>query len=339
MIYLQNGYACMHDIMNDKQPFIFCIGPRGTGKTYGALLEVLSQKKRIIYLRRTQTEMNLITSEITSPFKHLLEDHPEITPVQVKKIADNLAEFYQVENEQENIVGYIAALSTFANIRGVDFSDVGLILYDEFIPEKRSRPIKEEYEALMNMYETTNRNRELEGKDPIKLICLANSNDIANPIFMGLGVVNRVAKMMLKETCYYSDPAHNLAIYMLQRSPISARKKETVLYQLTRGSDFERMAISNIFALDRSAVRGMPLQEYKPLVSLGELLILKHKSRDEYYARCGKPNGTCEVEFTTSDMDQKRFRLRFAYLYAAYLSGNVIFEDEASMILFEKIFK
>ena len=66
------------------------------------------------------------------------------------------------------------ALSTFGNLRGVDFSDVDMIFFDEFVPQKNARPIKAEAEAFFNLYETVNRNRELDGRPPVRVLMLSN---------------------------------------------------------------------------------------------------------------------------------------------------------------------
>ena len=36
-MYLNNGYLNMKDILTNKYHFVFMIGGRGTGKTYGTL--------------------------------------------------------------------------------------------------------------------------------------------------------------------------------------------------------------------------------------------------------------------------------------------------------------
>ena len=70
-----------------------------------------------------------------------------------------------------------------------------LWIFDEFIPERHERPIKNEGAAFLNAYETMNRNRELQGYKPIQTLCLANANDLGNPIFMELGLVSRAMRM------------------------------------------------------------------------------------------------------------------------------------------------
>ena len=330
-LYLENGYAAQYSIIEQGNTFIFEVGARGTGKTYGAMDYLITWNKRFIYLRRTQNEADLVKSDLLNPFKALNMDKGyDVKPGRGKNIFPFL--------KDKEVIGYGAGLSTFANIRGVDFSDVDIIFYDEFIPEKQARPIKEEYDALMNMYETVNRNRELQGKKPVKLVCCANSNRLDNPIFLGLQIVNKAAKMMEKGTEEFHDKSKDLTLIMFMRSPISDQKKETALYKLTAGSDFQRMAIYNQFDYDNENIRPSKIREYTPSVRIGELCIYKHKHRREYYVNC-KQFGTFPKTYTTSDMDRKRFFQQQIHLWDAYIMNHVFFEDAVSVYLFEKYFE
>lgn len=336
-LYDKNGYINQEEILETPDVFIFEIGPRGTGKSYGILKYILEQDFKFILLRRSQTEMNTIKNNITNPFKSVLHEFPE-TIIQCDSIAENIGVFQRMDGEEEpRNIGYLAALSTFKNVRGMDFSDVDIIFYDEFIPEKHARPIKEEYDVFLNMYETINRNRELQGQKPVKLVCAANSNDIANPIFIGLEIVERIGRMMNRKIESWSDPVRALSVYMFMKSPISEQKAETALYQLTAGSGFQDMALRNMFDLDESAISSRELKEYKPLARIGELVLYQHKSRDEYYIRCGK-SGTVPDVYSTSDIDAKRFIKKYGYIFIAYLRDMVRFETSTARILFERYF-
>lgn len=335
-LYNSLGYVDIPKIMDRSDTFDFIIGARGTGKSYGILDVCRQLDSKFIYMRRTQTEADLISSDVTNPFKTLNQDKDDDIHIMA---VSGIPVFCRLDADGNPVetLGYITALSTFANIRGMDFSDVTVIFYDEFIPEKRARPIREEFEALMNAYETVNRNRELKGEKPVKLICAANSNDIANPIFLGLQIVNRISKMAEKGIEEYHDPDRELSVYMLMHSPVSRKKMETALYKLTAASRFQDMAIRNIFDIDLSAVRSANLKEFKPVVRVGELVIYKHKGRREYYARCGS-SGTVPVVLSTSDIDRKRFLKRYNTIYLMYLQNHVYFEDETAMIIFERLF-
>lgn len=338
-LYLESGYINEEDIISSADTFIFQIGARGTGKSYGILKYLLDHKIQFMMLRRTQTEADMISTPVTNPFKALMMADPKLD-LQIESVSKNLSCFTmpgETEEDPRIRIGYLAALSTFATIRGADLSDVEMIFYDEFIPENHQRPIRDEYAALMNVYETVNRNRELQGRQPVKMVSASNSNELANPIFIGLEIVDRIARMMKKGIEVYKDPDKSLAVYMFMKSPISDQKAKTSLYKLTAGNDFQNMALRNMFDLDTRYIKSRALKEYKPIVKIGELVLYEHKGRREYYARCGA-SGTIPHVFTTSDTDKKRFVKSYNYLYLRYLSGYMYFENSTSQVLFEKLF-
>ena len=56
-IYGENGYLDFPAIMAAvRVPFLFIIGGRGTGKTYGAEKWAIESGKKFIFLRRTQSQ-------------------------------------------------------------------------------------------------------------------------------------------------------------------------------------------------------------------------------------------------------------------------------------------
>ena len=326
--YPDSGYVNIGGILCEGYPFNFVCGGRGTGKTYDALRMARKSKKKFILLRRTQTQADTISNPKFSVFKPLNDDEGwDIQPV---KVGDHLKAFV---DEDDNIIGYVFALSTLSNIRGFDASDVELIIYDEFIPEKHERPIKNEAEALWNAYETINRNRELKGQAPVQLLCLANANDITNPVFESLGLIRTADRMQKKGTERWTDDRRGIQLIMLQRSPISQKKSQTVLYNLTEGSGYSRMAIENSFNVDRQHVRPRPLSEYVPVCQIGELFIYRHKSESRLYCTTHKA-GVFGRKFGSSDTDRIYYRRMFCHHWEMYIQNLVDFED----VLSEKLY-
>ena len=68
MLYHENGYVDIPWIISRGLPFMFVYGGRGTGKTYGALDTVLEQKLKFIYLRKSQTQADIVGKPEFSPF-------------------------------------------------------------------------------------------------------------------------------------------------------------------------------------------------------------------------------------------------------------------------------
>ena len=233
-------------------------------------------------------------------------------------------------------LGYSMALSTISNLRGFSAEDVTLLIFDEFIPERHERPIKEEAAAFLNAYETINRNRELDGRPPLQAVCLANSNDAGNPIFTELGLITKVEGMKKRGQSISLDYQRGIGIFMLDNSSISRAKQETALYKMTAGSDFEQMALFNEFDDFRynESVKSMPLAEYKPLCVAGELCFYKHKSKNEYYCSSTKTGSPEEYHATSKDL--ARWRRKYSFLWAAYLRNIIKFESSTAEIIFCK---
>ena len=332
-LYLESGYLDFEKIAARKTAFNFIIGGRGTGKTYGAISYATQRYKekhaKFILLRRTQIQLDKIANMAFSPFKSI------DSKFYMKAITKNV---YGIYYDQESIpAGYGVALSTISSLRGFDASDVDLIIYDEFIGEKHERALKSEGEALLNAYETINRNRELNGAAACKMFLLANSNDLANPVFITLGLVTVAENMKRKNIEFYEDTNRGFSLYILGETPVSKRKAQTALYKMAADTEFSDMALLNEFAADEMAnIKSLSLKNYKAVCRCGEITIYKHKSNNEYYITPAD-KGTLK-EYSASDMDLRRFRREKYYLWLAYLHNNITFESYTQKVLFEKYF-
>ena len=344
-LYLKSGYADVRSMIETDVPFIFIVGGRGTGKTYGALKYILDTDKRFMFMRRTQTQMDIVSKPALSPFKAINMDTGY--NVGVKPLNKHITAFYHFQfdsEEQQDMpsgapIGYGCALSTVSNIRGFDGSEIEILVYDEFIGEKHERPIREEGSAFLNCYETLNRNRELKGQKPLKAVLLSNSNDLANPLFMDLKLVTTVEKMVRKNQDSLVDRNRGLAVFILNGSPVSQAKSKTALYRLVDAqSAFYQMAISNEFANEEiGLIKPQNIKEYKPQTVVGELCIYKHKSMSLYYVTEHK-SGSVKRVYETGEMELKRFRRDCFNYWLAYLNSHVLFESYIHQLLFEKYF-
>lgn len=342
-IYDDNGYVNIPEILKHEAIFIFIYGGRGTGKTYGSLQEFIDNQWKFIYLRRLQSQVDIVKKDEMQPFKQLNDDRGwSIKPYAVNKYISAFHDTDINEDGKEIPVGdtkgILTSLSTFSNLRGIDGHEIKIIHLDEFIPELNERPIKDEAGALFNAYETINRNRELNGEDPVKLLCTANSNRIDNPLFMELKLVRLAEKIRKSGDEYYYDKKRRMLLIDLYKSKISEAKSQTALYELTRGTEFYNMAIKNTFINEeRGRIESKPIKEYRPIVAIGELTIYKHKSKNEYYVtgfKSGSPK-----EYGVGERDRERFRKDCFFLWAAYMKNRVVFEEYINEILFDKYFK
>lgn len=333
-IYLKNGYVDIERILNYRIPFNFIIGGRGTGKTYGALKYAYENDIRFMLMRRTQAQCDLINKPEFNPYKVIATDLNR--DIRVKSISKYNALIYEYYGEdlEDKTMGYTCALSTIANMRGFDASDVTILLYDEFIPERHERALKNEGSAFLNAYETINRNRELQHKAPLQVLCMANAFNIANAVFLELGLVGICERMQNKGQELYINKERGILIAMLNKSDISRKKADTALYRITSGA-YADMALANDFSYnDASDIKSKGLKEFKLLCTVGEISIYKHKANRKYYVSEHR-TGTADI-FKSDEVGLKRYQKRYGLqLYSSYMRGNVTFENMLTKSLFE----
>lgn len=329
VVFLPSGYVNMRAVFELPFTFIWIVGGRGTGKTYGALEYLLESNTRFMLLRRTASQAQIVQNPAMTPIKSVVNDHGwKYTVAPVVKGIGGIYEYQNTDGKDELIypaAGYIASLSTFANVRGFDASDIDAIFYDEFIKEEHEKGMKGEADALLNAYETMNRNRELQGRNPIKMVAASNSTDLANPYFVRLGLVTEFERMRQKGQTVRELPDRGTCIIDLQHSPISEQKRDTALYRMARNTEFASMALDNAFGVDLGQYKSKSLKEYKPILAVGELVVYRHKSRQEFYItphRSGNP-----PYYGTSKQDLTRFRLQNRWIVAAYINQQISFES------------
>ena len=174
-IYTSEGWVNWQYIIEQNATFTQVVGARGVGKTYGLMRHMVENNKKFIYLRRLKSQLDQCGKDEGNPFKRLNMDLVcDIHPFP----AGGIVTFRHGDKTGEvQAVG--VALSVVANVRGVDFSDIDYIIFDEFIASEGERPIKNEFYAFLNFYETVNRNRELQGRDPVRV-------QYINPLFLSL---------------------------------------------------------------------------------------------------------------------------------------------------------
>lgn len=337
-VYLENGFLDFKFIYRSKIPFWFVVGGRAIGKTYGSLYDALELGLKIIYLRRTQSQADIVSRPEFSPYKAIMRDHPEYTII-TEPITKYNAGIYRIgENEDDKyLVGYTAALSTFSSIRGFDASDCDVLVFDEFCPESHERLIKNEAEAFLNCVETISRNRELMGRPPLKVLCLSNSNQLGNPLFVELRLVRVCEKLRNQGEDLYLNQKRGVAVLMPHDSPISKAKQQTSLYKLAGDrSDFSQMAIGNEFVSEGfSESRSMDLKNLIPLVTIGKVTIYKNKGDGKKYY-CSEHRTGNAPSFQDNDIDMVRFHNNYSWVRDVYISNKIIFEDHSAEILLKK---
>ncbi len=238
-----------------KYPSAWCyllVGGRSTGKTYNALLDCLVNKRVFFFVKRTIKDVeNLCKREKLNPFRAINRD----TGRDIKLIpeADGFGYF---QDENEDVIGYVGALTGIGKFTGFDLYDVDWIIFDEYIPRKWDRFMYSEGQMLLDLYMTISRDREIKGRAPLKLICLANSTTLSNPVNDTLQITDVMADMIAEgcEIRYIQE--REIVIHVLQKSEVSEELKKTSFYKGVSNTVFGSMAFDNTFASDDFSLIG-----------------------------------------------------------------------------------
>lgn len=334
-LYLRSGWINPERIFGSSCPIVICLGGRGIGKTYGCLEYIHTHRIPFVYMRRTQAQLDAVSIPALNPFNQVAADNGFV--MSCKKSSKYSVEFRSTEDAAADPDGIGIALSTFANIRGLSAERYDVLLFDEIIPERHERPIKEESSAFLNVLESLNRNRELTGRGPIKVILLSNSNTINSKILDSIGATMIIDKMIRRgQTVQRINDLIEVIRYT--DSPISEKKSKTLIYQIANNADFIDMSINNKFsASDFEAVRVQPLTEYSPLVVVSGVTVYRHKSMERYYI-VDRPDAGIK-EFSSLPLALKEFRKKYYFLYRQLITGHIYYNSIKSKMIFEDIWR
>ena len=330
-IYNSDGWVNWDYILSQDASFISIVGARGVGKTYGCFKKLVDERKKFIYLRRLKSQLDQCGKPEGNPFKKINDD----TGHDIKPFPSGGIISFRDGDKTGELVSVGVALSVVANVRGIDFSDFDYIVFDEFIASIGERPIKNEFSAFLNFYETVNRNRELTGKNPVKCLMLGNANTLINPYFSGWHFMKTAVKMITGGQMVWRTEDKTRLVILLLNSPISEQKRGTALYQ-NATTDFIDMALDNAFRTDETKIKSEPLKEYIHIVSVGEIGIYKHKSERKYYVSSTQAK---EPYYDSFGIGLKMFQQDFYMLRVHYMvSKNVLFESFEVEVIFRELF-
>ena len=330
-IYDCNGWVNWDYIMAQEESIISVVGARGTGKTYGLIKWLIEHDQKFIYLRRLKSQLEECRKESGNPFKKLNTD----LNIDIKPFPNAGSVVFRYGDKNGKTVAVGVALSVVANVRGIDYSDIDYIVFDEFISSDGERPIKNEFGAFLNFYETVNRNRELEGRPAVKALLLGNANRIANPYFTGWKCMKRVLRMITGNQMVWRSDDRTRMIILLLQSPISEMKSDTVLYK-NASRDFMEMALDNAFRTDETVIKSEPLKEFIHIVSIGEIGIYRHKTDRRYYVSATTAK---QPYYDAFGIGLKMFQQDYYMLRVYYMvNKSVTFESFEIELIFREMF-
>lgn len=311
------------------------IGKRQVGKTYGVIKFLLKSDAYHIYMRRTAEELDTVLSDPDlNPYLKMEREGYQVGAVRLGK---NYA-VGDVDSEGKLLKrrGIALPLSGLFKIRGFDADRYSDLILDEFVPEEIAIVREAEGSALVNALITINANRELEGRPPLRVWLLANSNRLNSPIMRELGLIPIIEKMMREKQEVYTDG--EMFVFRPESKVVSEKREETAVIRFLRKNNPQsrilKMAMNNEFPADETAyVSPRSLQGYKPLTGIDSIYI--YESGDNLLYICGNAHKKGK-HYSADKQDVEAFRLKYPLMKLYYVNGRCRFDSATSLFLFKK---
>lgn len=321
--------------------YMYVVGGRGLGKTYGAkkkaLAAAIKRGEQFIYLRRYEKEMK---ASMPTFFDDLIANS-EFEDFDFR-IHEGQAQFSGVEFRDEKkrewqTAGFFRTLSTAQSQKSVAFPNVTLIIFDEFIIEKGAvHYLPGEANIFNNFYSTVDR-----WQDKTRVLFLANSVAIMNPYFLKYEIRPDA------DTEWVQKFNGFMVAHFAKSEDFQASVKSTAFGQFIAGTDYEQYAVGNNFADNTAALIALkdPAARYKYTVQTpkGYFSVWYSFNSGNYYIQQNRPGQ--EMIFVTDHglMDEgKRLLPRNAkllqYLRAAFNNGSLWFDTPVSRNAMSEIF-
>lgn len=185
-------YWLINKILATKADFMLVIGQRGNGKTFGVLKYFLEQykksKKRFAYLRRWDEDIKAYRMEqLFAPFRNVIDEvFGEEFTIEYKN-----HKFYLVNGNGTKVdtIGYVLSISSSAHTKSISYTNLGYILYDEFIRMTGEQELKDEMSRFDNTLSTLIRG----DNNNVKVFMLANTVSKYSPFFLRFGIdINKI---------------------------------------------------------------------------------------------------------------------------------------------------
>lgn len=279
-----------------------------------------------------------------SPFAPINRDRG--TNIRAFSIPDvaSLGAFYPCDDgnvPKGSAVGYIAALNGVTKFKGFDLSECDWMIFDEFIPASWERISRKEGDQLMNLYRTVARDREHRGRPPLKVMFLANAEEISNPIFNTLELTDVVADMQIQGEHERYIKERGIVIVRVQASKEFIDKEaSSKIYAAMDGTAWASMSLGNNFAYnDFTAVKHVDLKKYSCFCKFKhnrKQYYLYHNESNWYVTkRCNGKLQNVDSYDLAREMDAERFYYNVVYdVRAEAIEGRMLFESFSLYDLF-----
>lgn len=333
-------YHLLADLLKFHRCWCYVVwSKRGPGKTYSALWLAYYCKFPIIYMKRTDKDVHRILKEETtinldaSPYAPLKKD--KNLRIGGVEIDDGFGAFYELDDEGQptgRLLCYVLSFNKVLTYKGNDFSDVELLVFDEFIPQIGERIKKAEGELLLDLYQTVSRDRLKRGRNPLKLILFANAEQISVPVTQELEIIDAMADLDASGATHMYLEDRDILLHHItdEEVPVSDCEKVgiwkgmagTAWFDKSFGGKFVHNDFSNV--IRKSLKRSYPLLEVQ--YKTHKYYIYHNEDKGTYYMTSTPAKAKFSYNLNREN-EQKKFYCDYIIdLYDACINERFKFE-------------
>lgn len=320
--------------------WMFLVGARGLGKTYGievkAVRDYIRKGEMFIYLRRYKEELKAARNTFFAAFEH---EFPEWD----FQVRGNEAQCAPIETRGEKkrewkTMGYFIALSTAQNQKSVSFPRVTKIIFDEFIIEKGMiHYLPDEATVFRQFYNTVDRNQ-----DRTKVYFLANSVSIMNPHFLEYDI------LPTEDTEFITRYDGYIVAHFPDSKDFAKSIYTTKFGKFIQGTEYADFAVGNTFVDNHGQLLNDkdPRARYQFTLETGKgSFSVWHVPFDnEYYVQAKRPKAEKVVTLIAENMSESKTFVKvndraIGYLRRAFSTGKVTFDHQTTRNAFIEVFK
>lgn len=320
-------YVDLKPKLTKQRLFNFFIGQRGDGKTTSA--------------RNTAVDLAEKAHQKGEPFEiAVIRRYKEETAKTKRGFFDGIERFGYLQEFKETNYGYsmdgepfayFMSLSTAARIKGQNYPNLRLIVFDEFLLDtSKYRYLPDEVNTFLSLYDTLARPTDPVRK-PVTVIFLANAFSLVNPYFNFFHVTFPPGKNTFMSKEIYAE--------IIRDDEFTKHASSTRFGKLIQGTEYARHSIENEFILDDN---GYIYKEFDKGLLLFNIFFngvtygvwMNWKKGTMYVCTKTDPYCTVNFYFTRDDMQPnyisaKRFKTTFQGKLTkdCYNTGSVYFDS------------
>ena len=320
--YNDSYYHLGKDIEAYPDAVIYIIwSRRGPGKTYSAIRYAWLHDIVTMYIRRTNDDIQTICN-----FRGDIDDDPSPWAPLNRDMGLNVKPFMLdtgravfVECDEEDkpingmVIDHLVSLNQSKRVKSLNYDKVDWIILDEFIPRPGEVVKRVEGRMVLDIYESVKRDRMKRGREPLKLILMANAEDISTPITNTLEVTDTMAEMQMHGINEYYDAKRKIYFHHLSEEdyPMQECEKQD-MFVVMAGTEWAATAYGGEFGYnDFSNVIKLPIKNMRCMFHIKfrrqrEGFIYLNRQTGMWYMSSikGQP---LKVYDLNKENDQKRF--------------------------------